>query len=301
MARTKGLKTQEARSEPTGPRSVLASAASVLACLIIALLPGLVPASASASDPFAEFEVPAPGNSNGGDSIAAGPDGAMWFSEGTAGDIGRVTMGGSITSSPIPPWSVVSFSGQSGRPLWVSTVQEFGGVSRLYTASAAGLVEQTGLEAEFPGELGVRETPEGELLAETSEAQVLYRLTPSGAMSARCSLGTDSGASNMTLVAGGILWFDRWFQARVVELSPSGQLIEFSWPSLNAGAPESMTIGPDGDLWFEDYAHGRIVRVTPSGGFTTFAPRVGSTRWRSPPAPTARCGSRDWALTRLAG
>lgn len=46
-----------------------------------------------------EFNVPTPGA--GPESIVSGPDGALWFTEAFAGNIGRIDVGGNITEFPV--------------------------------------------------------------------------------------------------------------------------------------------------------------------------------------------------------
>src|SRR5579859_6190994 len=49
---------------------------------------------------IAQFPLPGDHSLPGG--IAAGPDGALWFTEYVAGRIGRITAGGAVTEFPLP-------------------------------------------------------------------------------------------------------------------------------------------------------------------------------------------------------
>jgi hypothetical protein len=80
------------RSRPAPP-----GALPVAAWLIAALL--LSPGPASAAD-ITEFSIPTGGSAPRG--IAAGPDGALWFTEAFGNRIGRITPGGVIDEFVIP-------------------------------------------------------------------------------------------------------------------------------------------------------------------------------------------------------
>jgi len=54
----------------------------------------------TSSVPWPEYTIPT-ANSRP-NNIAAGPDGALWFTEGSNNNIGRVTTGGGITEYPVP-------------------------------------------------------------------------------------------------------------------------------------------------------------------------------------------------------
>ena len=53
-----------------------------------------------AAQTITEFPIPTAGSYPGG--ITAGPDGNLWFAEGTAQKIGRITTAGVVTEFPIP-------------------------------------------------------------------------------------------------------------------------------------------------------------------------------------------------------
>src|SRR5438445_526268 len=70
----------------------------VLVFLLSLLAAPLGPAAASGR--VTEFPVPTPGSVPAG--IAAGPDGALWFTESSGNQIGRITTSGSVSEFPIP-------------------------------------------------------------------------------------------------------------------------------------------------------------------------------------------------------
>lgn len=64
----------------------------------------LVSASPASAAPVGEFTTFAAvqGGSSDPESIAAGPDGAMWFTEYASNKIGRLTPSGELTHYPVP-------------------------------------------------------------------------------------------------------------------------------------------------------------------------------------------------------
>ena len=67
----------------------------LLTGLVVGLTAGLAPAAQALSVTITEFPVPTAGG--GALDITAGPDGNLWFTEGTGNKIGRITTAGTIT------------------------------------------------------------------------------------------------------------------------------------------------------------------------------------------------------------
>ena len=73
---------------------------------------------------FTEYPVPTTGSSPW--DIAAGPDGALWFTEGDGNKIGRITTSGGFTEYPVPTAGSAPYGIAAGRDgaLWFT---ELGG------------------------------------------------------------------------------------------------------------------------------------------------------------------------------
>src|SRR5262245_5846318 len=110
---------------PGRPRRLLVASLAVLLSLA-----GAATAAAMLGS-ITEFKVPSPGGPN---SIALGPDGALWFTEVSRPAIGRMTTTGKVTSFPIAsnasPVSIVA--GPDGA-LWF-TEASGPGVGRITTS-----------------------------------------------------------------------------------------------------------------------------------------------------------------------
>ena len=73
----------------------------VLVASLAAMLVVAASSSASVAGHFKQFPIPTANSEPR--RIAAGPDGALWFTEFRASQIGRITTGGAITPSSLSP------------------------------------------------------------------------------------------------------------------------------------------------------------------------------------------------------
>ncbi len=158
-----------------------------------------------------------------------GPDGALWFTDGGANAIGRITTAGAITEFPISVSSGAAFitTGPDGA-LWFteSGCQTCSPV----VAGVIGRITTAGDITEFPVAAGV---------------------TPS-----RITLGPD-----------GALWFTinavSGVQSTVGRITTAGTVTQL--PIAIPGDGE-ITVGPDGALWFAETTVSCPVRRPISGG-----------------------------------
>ena len=187
------------------------------------------------ADPLGQFTEFAaglnPGSSPGyedSESIAAGPDGNLWFTdEGTTPAIGRITPFGQITefSAGLNPYAIpVEIAAGPDGNLWFTDQG---------TTPAIGRITPFGQITEFTDPQNPNFSPEGGITA-----------------------GPD-----------GNVWFTDYGDNRAIgQITPSGQITEFP-TGLNTLVspaafvdPDGITAGPDGDLWFTDDA-GAIGRI----------------------------------------
>src|ERR1700731_2568477 len=113
---------------------------SLFAGLLSLLCAVTLTAAWALSGKIIEFPIPTAGSLLDFCSITAGPDGALWFTEGNANKIGRITTAGVFTEFPVP--TANSFpagitAGPDGN-LWF--VEAIGNIGRITT---------TGVVAEF--------------------------------------------------------------------------------------------------------------------------------------------------------
>jgi virginiamycin B lyase len=129
-----------------------------------------------------------------GGSLAAGPDGALWFTEVKAGGqgpatgaIGRISVAGKITEYPITPGSALPQGIVSGRDnaLWFSISPSQGGASSIVRMTTDGAMQVFPLPAAADPPESLAYGPDGalwfvEAASDLEQGQHLGRLQPSG-------------------------------------------------------------------------------------------------------------------------
>lgn len=282
-----------------GRESGRAGAAARLRCfvapaalVVIALF--VLSGSASAAGPRTsaaeakEFTLPVTHATPG--SIAAGPDGAMWFSfsktsyNGGASyaesEIGRITPGGKITYFKLPPNS-------SSGGVYALVAGPDGALWYL-TRDAVGRMTTGGQVTEFPheriwgpieGDRGaITVGPDGNLwfvgaTPGVIAAPAIARITPSGEVS-EIPFSSAERASPQAIAWGadGNLWFAERFGDVIGHVSTTGQFTEYPVP----GAPRDLILGPDGVPWYTSTEG--IGRISLSGELSPVVPFPGGGR-----------------------
>ncbi len=185
-------------------------------------------------------------------SIAAGPDGALWFT-GVPGELGRISTAGVVTEFAVPeiPPPAGSSPGTAGTLATLTAI----------TAGPDGALWFTGV----PGEVG--------------------RITTAGVVT---ELAVSEGASSTpatltSITAGpdGALWFTG-APGEVGRITTVGAVTQFAVPEIPPPAGSypgtvstpatltAITAGPDGALWFTGVP-GKLGRVTTAGAVSEFA------------------------------
>ncbi|MGH8972380.1 MAG: virginiamycin B lyase family protein [Acidimicrobiia bacterium] len=164
--------------------------------------------------------------------ITAGPDGAMWFAEAMADQVGRITPDGVITEFPLPRRdrmhaNPVGITAGPDGAVWFGEPL-FGMLARIDVHTHAIT------EFELPHH-------------------------DNGLV----------GANTLTSGPDGALWYEDPGGSAIGRVSTSGKVRSFPLPSYRW--PWALTAGPDGNLWFLETSVGRLVRMTPEGAFTDWA------------------------------
>jgi virginiamycin B lyase len=229
---------------------------------------------------FTEYPIPV-GNSNEGNPgpmrIAAGPDGAMWFTNNNSGYIGRITTTGVITQYPIPiagacPQGITG--GAADGNLWFvaacgNSASPGGYIGRVTTA---GVITEYPVSNKSSQLEEITIGPDSNLWftdgGTNSIGRVITPATSTGAANILLfpmPLG-DSYPGGITAGPDGKLWItkaDTWNATAAdppafTEVGPKG--------NTNLGTPAEITAGPDGALWMT--SDQQIQRVTTSGTFS---------------------------------
>lgn len=222
-----------------------------------------------------EYPVPTAGSQPTG--IAAGPDGALWFTEGNGSRIGRITTSGAMVEYPVPTsesWPTDIVAGPDGALWFTERI-----AARIGRITTSGTVTEYPLPtaASFP--TAMVPGPDGALWFVETFANTIGRITTSGVITefplpAR-SDGTSNQPTGLAAGADGALWFTERIGNKIGRITTTGIITEFPLP-VAAGegrSPGRIVAGPDGALWFTEWNLNRfsaIGRITTSGDLTEF-------------------------------
>jgi streptogramin lyase len=217
-----------------------------VAALCLAAAIELLGWSASASaQSITEYSIPT--TASGPNGIAAGPDGALWFTESNANKIGRITTSGTITEFGIPTPSSGPFyiaAGPDGA-LWFS---ENSG-NKIGRITTSGTITEFGIPTSASEPAGIAAGPDGALWF-TEGFQYVSSMNPG-------------------ITAGG---------NKIGRIATSGAITEFPVPTASSN-PVGIAAGPDGALWFAENGSfhiqrgtvpGKIGRITTAGVVTEY-------------------------------
>jgi streptogramin lyase len=210
------------------------------------------------------------------ESITAGPDGNLWFTEPGVGKIGRITTSGVVTEFQYPdaasdPTAITA--GPDGN-LWF-TDPGTGWIGRI---TATGVIDEFPLLGPYISHSlpAIAAGPDGKLWVVDDDNHVIWRVTTSGVMT---HFATNPLATVHAIATGpdGNLWFPEEPAAAVggliARVTPAGAIMELPGgvASANPSERRGIATGPDGNLWFTERAGPRVIQVTPSGHVTEFS------------------------------
>jgi len=277
------------------PRTIILVLVGTVAAILITL---------AAADTGAVVEYAIPTVNAQPVSVVTGPDGALWFTELTGNNIGRLTTDGSFSEYPIPTAGAQPDDiavGPDGN-LWFAET----------TGNKIGRITPSGAIAEFGGlpaasrPTAVTGGPDGNVWfterALTSPSGRIGRITGSGAIT-NYPLPSMSNGHPLTITAGadGALWFTESPGNRIGRLEPvSGAVTEYTVPTLQS-APWEITAGPDGNLWFTELLGNKIGRISVNGQIREFpvptpASQPNTIRQGPDPNPADDCAYQREAL-----
>jgi streptogramin lyase len=246
------------------------------------LVGGVVPASAGpprsahragagpAAKLIVEYKIPSPGVPEG---IAAGSDGALWFSERYTTQIGRVTVAGhfKIYSFNMANHMSTDITAGPDGALWFAfpnSVPSYdsGKIGRITTAGDATFFKIPWVsDAE-----SITTGPDGNLWFADHVAAAIARVTTDGAFT-KFPISGPAGTYPWQLATGpdGALWFTDFNGHRIGRLTTSGHVRFFPIP-VEDGYPDAIASGPDGNVWFTLDDEAAIGRVTTDGVITEY-------------------------------
>jgi virginiamycin B lyase len=245
---------------------------------------------------------PLPAQTNGLRRIVAGSDGALWFTDASAFEIGRITTAGTVTEYPVPlsvgslPYGIAA--GSDGA-LWFAAGQNGAGTFSVGRITTAGTM--TGYvvsNAYSPREIAAG--PDGALWFTEPYAYqgglngAIGSITTAGAITTYVLPNTLALQYPSRIAAGpdGALWFTYDFSGYIGRITTGGGISTFGGPQSSQLNQVGIAGGSDGAVWFPDQKEtgstDGIARITSSGAISMLAPN-------SVPGGTIAAGS-DGAL-----
>jgi virginiamycin B lyase len=247
------------------PSSVLQSSGSTHA-------PQRAMARPAAPGTITEFAIPTSGSAPLG--IIAGPDGALWFSEATASQIGRVTTKGKFKEYPTPT------SGASPAVLTLTTDPNF---PIWFTENAADNLALMTLdgsitEVPIPKPRGARPNgiaagpPGNEAIWFTNyqAGNSIGSINSQGKFSNFSLLGPNANPAVIVSGPDQALWFTEQTHDRIGRISIKGAISEYVIRGSRNSKPYGIALGPDQALWFTLSASNKIGRIATNGRITLY-------------------------------
>ncbi|MFN8040868.1 MAG: fibronectin type III domain-containing protein [Acidimicrobiales bacterium] len=235
--------------------------------------------------------------------ITRGPDGAMWFSNGSNDSIGRIAGDGTVTNfTGVGVSSPFGITAGSDGNIWFTNA----GNNSIGRITPAGVVSNfTG--AGISGVRGISLGPDNNLWFTNSGNDSIGRITPAGVVSNFHTAGMSVGFA-ITAGPDGNLWYTGinsigrlttsgvmlpafttsiyepiaiasapdgyiWYSsstARVVgRVSVSGAVTNYFASAV--GTPHGIAAGPDGNMWFNSTTNNTVRRINNSGVVTSFS------------------------------
>jgi uncharacterized repeat protein (TIGR01451 family) len=217
---------------------------------------------------FSEFPVPTARSYP--QNIAAGPDGALWFTERDANKIGQITTAGVITEFTVPTASSAPYGMAAGSDgaLWFPE-EGAGKIGRITTSGAITEFTLPSVGGSHEIASSMTAGPDGALWFIAGAG--IGRITTSGAFT-KFPIPTDFAISaNIAAGPDGALWFTEAVGNKIGRITTAGVVTEFPLPTAGS-SPNAIAPGPDSALWFTESGSGgnRIGRITTAGVITEF-------------------------------
>src|SRR5579863_116485 len=196
---------------------------------------------AFAAPTITEFKVPSPGIPQG---IAAGSDGALWFTLFYDNEVGRVTANGHVTVFRLNATlnSATYITAGPDGALWLTLLNEGGGTNQIGRLTTSGKLTLFAVP-KTSWVWDITTGPDGNLYF-TDAASRIWRVTTSGKFTAFPFTDSTGGYPwQITRGPDGNLWFtDRG--GLIVKMTTAGKFTSFKLPGN--GSTDDIAAGPDG-------------------------------------------------------
>jgi len=241
---------------------------------------------ATAAPQVTEYDTSAVGTMTWG--IAAGPDGALWFTAQGADNIGRITTTGAVSVFNIPsgvpafghtggitagPDGALWFTSAGGR--YVGRITTSGVITKFLTPASNMLG-------------GITSGPDGALWFLETGSNKVGRITTDGTITEFGGVTPGAGLWDITSGPDGAIWFTENTVGKIGRITTAGAVNEMNL-AADSG-PRGITTGPDGAVWFVENKANKIGRISTTGQLSEFSLPSGS----APAGITARPDGNLW-------
>jgi streptogramin lyase len=198
----------------------------------------------------------------------------MWFTEQTAGKVGRITTAGTITEFSVPggnsAFPDVITTGPDGN-LWFTEnlYSPNVGVHKIVRMTTSGVMTEFDVPNSLGDLDGITAGPDGNLWFTGRTRNSIGRITPTGTVTEFFLPAPMSIPVGIVAGPDGNLWFTE-LRGKIGRITPAGHITEFAVPGTNR-VTEGIAVGPDGNLWFTVTNNGNSIgRLTTDGLVTEF-------------------------------
>ncbi len=194
--------------------------------------------------------------------IAAGPDGALWFTNSNNNSIGRITTAGTVTN--FTGTGIDAPNGITAGPdeaLWFTNIGN----------NSIGRITTTGTVTNYTdptiGEpVDIAAGPDGALWFTNFNNNSIGRITTAGTVTNYTGTGI-SHPDGITAGPDGALWFTNRGNNSIGRITTTGAVTNYTGTGIDA--PLGIAAGPDGALWFTNVGNS-IGQITTTGTVTNF-------------------------------
>ena len=227
---------------------------------------------------ISEFPLPTAGALPGG--IVAGPDGALWFYETGANQIGRISTEGEISEFPIPttnasqPRQGFLAVGPDGA-IWFTENLTFS-LGRLttdgqMTETPIDLLVRNHVPNAAPNPLlGVTAGPDGAVWFTGAISNSIWRLDMDGKTDEFVLPTRGATPGGIVVGSDGAVWFAELTANQIGRITTEGTITEYAIPTPNS-LTVRVTRGSDGAVWFAEIRGNKIGRITADGEVREYA------------------------------
>jgi virginiamycin B lyase len=205
-------------------------------------------------------------------SIAAGPDGALWFLNSNANGIGRITTTGTFSYFADPGHTLGTGNITAGPDgaMWFTNLDASIGRIDTTTDVVTNYTDVAVSQAK-----GITTGPDGALWFTDVGNNSIGRIDPTSHVITEYTDPSISVPTSITTGPDGALWFTNHSTSTVQGVATIGRINPTTHAITKYSAaitgPSSITAGPDGALWFtSDTSRNPIGRMTTSGSVKSY-------------------------------